>query len=158
MKYGRKFRNAQSLSFCLFCLSVQQDGYTMLQTPTLLLPKSFWTSWLIWTVHTVQQSISTLLVTVNRKGALWSHTRAQVTQVKGQMREEEEMGYLLFQSVIKGKSFAFLSQKLCMALPIRLWKKAENLKMKECGKHHKYYYFCWRNFAIYNDFTVYMTV
>lgn len=132
MKYGWTFRNAPSLSFGLFCLSVQQDGYTALHEATLLLPKSSWTSWFIWTVHTVRQSISTLSVTVNRKGAFWSHTRAQVTQVKGQGRDG------IFVIPVSDKRIElyhfFSKKKLCMALPRRLWKKAENLKMKECGK------------------------
>ena len=134
MKYGWTFRNAPSLSFCLFCLSVQQDGYTALHEATLLLPKSFWTSWFIWTVHTVRQSSSTLLVTVNRKGTFWSHTRAQVTQVKGKGRG----GILVIPVSDKGlelyHSFSKKKKKKSMALPSRLWKKAENLKMRERGK------------------------
>ena len=119
MKYGRKFRNAQSLSFCLFCPGDQQDGYTGLYTAALMLPKSHWTSWLIWTVHTVRQGIYTLLVTVNRKGTLWSHTRAQVTQVKGQGRD----AIFVIPVSVKGKEFCLsFSEIVCGS---GLWKKGE---------------------------------
>lgn len=99
----------------------------------------------------VQQSVYPWLVAVNRRGALWSHTRAQVTEVKGQWRD----GIFVISVNVKGKDFCFFfPSKIIYALPNRLWKESRKLeKKKKSGKLIiNIDLSCGRDFAIYEQF------
>lgn len=110
-------------------------GYTVPHAGTVLQPKSSRTSRLLWTVHAVQQTVYPWLVTVNRRGALWSHTRAQVTQVKGQGRD----GIFIISVNVKGKDFCFFCLlKLCTPCSADFERKQQIWKKKKWKTYHKY--------------------
>lgn len=46
-----------------------------------------------------------------------------------------------------GKDFCLSFSKIMCGTVRRTWKKAERLKLKNWGKHHKYHFFCWRVFT-----------
>lgn len=157
MKYGWTFRNAPSLSFGLFCLvsskmaTLHFIGYTF---AAQIVPEH---PGLFGLCIQSDKAYLTLSVTVNRKGAFWSHTRAQVTQVKGQGRD----GIFVIPVSDKrmGSFTTFFSKKNYVWHCLEDFEKSRKLKNEGMWEtYHKYHYFCWRNFAIYNTFTVYMTV
>lgn len=46
-----------------------------------------------------------------------------------------------------GKDFCLSFSKIMCGTVRQTWKKAESLKLKNWGKHHKYHFFCWRVFT-----------
>lgn len=102
------------------------DDCTMPYAATLWLPNIL----AYFDCATVNQGMYTLLVTVNRKGALWSHTRAQVTQVKGQGKD----GIFVIFVSHKGKDFCLSFTKIMYVIARQTLKESGKLKNERMQK------------------------